>query len=196
MSVCVSNQLWHNLGDKGFEVWTKCATEIIIHNHSDREGIFSFWKVLPNLSCALFAFKRHRGHSLGGKRMEERKGDNSLAGNSLQKSLIKNSLIKKVQGPSQLETAASQGLHLKDLCTEPSPGSSLGLNSVTPWSASILLRVKLLYFVSQWFYLQWQGATQTASVYTLGEHNSKSVPKENSNHLGFYSIGIGRVGAA
>lgn len=36
--------------------------------------------------------------------MEERKGDNSLAGNSLQKSLIKNSQIKKAQGPSQLET--------------------------------------------------------------------------------------------
>lgn len=64
--------------------------------------------------------------------MEERKGDNSLAGNSLQKSLIKNSLIKKVRGPSQLETAALHGLHLKDLYAEPSPGSSLEPNSVIP----------------------------------------------------------------
>lgn len=118
--------------------------------------------------------------------MKERKGNNSLAGNSLQKSLIKITLIKKVQWASQLETAALHGLHLKDLYAEPSSGSSLEPRSVTPWSVSILLTVKLLYFVGQW-----QGATQTASVHLFREHKSKSVPMTSSNHLGFCSTGQG-----
>ena len=128
--------------------------------------------------------------------MEERKGHNSLAGNSLQKSLIKNPPIKKVQGPSQLEMAALHGLHVKDLYAEPSPGSSLEPNSVTPWLASVLLRGKLQYLVAQWFYLQWLGATQTAGADTLGEHKSKSVLRESSHHLGVYSTGVSRDGTA
>lgn len=60
----------------------------------------------------------------------------------------------------------------------------------------MLQRVKLLYFVGQWFYLQGQGATQTVSVCILGDLKSYSVPRGCSNHLGFYSAGIGRVGIA
>lgn len=143
--------------------------------------------VLCLLSEAPWSFFGRKEHYW----IEERKGDNSLAGNSLQKSVIKNILIKKVQGASQLETAASHELHGKDLYAEPSSGSSLEPSSVTPWSVSILLTVKLLYFVGQW-----QGATQTASVQLFREHKSKSVPMVSGNHLGFCSTGIGRDGAA
>lgn len=136
-------------------------------------------------TCPVLCLLSEAPWSLFRRKGDEGKKGQKQSGREEPSKTIDQKFRKKVQGQFQLETAALCGHR----AAFGPPLWHLG-------AVSILQRVKLLYFVGQWFYLQWQGATQTASVYMLGKVKSYSVPRGCSNPLGLYSAGIGRVGVA